>query len=181
MNDARAAARTWATTWQRCWEALDADPIVALYAEDATFSSHPARKAHQGQAGVREYIEGAFGDESEVRAWFGGADRRWRSCRGQLVGRPARGRRRGDAGGHIGAPLRRRWIGGRPVGCLAPGTGSQRAARGLGRLATRQIGKSRHLCCRDPPGCCVDVLHVLSTRATGIVHRVVETRLRAIR
>ena len=71
MTDARAAARTWAATWQQCWEALHADPIVELYAEDATFSSHPFREVGRGRAGVREYVEGAFGDESEVRAWFG--------------------------------------------------------------------------------------------------------------
>jgi ketosteroid isomerase-like protein len=70
MTDTRTAARTWAVTWQRCWEALDADPIVALYAEDATFSSHPGREVQRGRAGVREYVEGAFGDEAEVRTWF---------------------------------------------------------------------------------------------------------------
>ena len=71
MTDVRAAAATWAATWQRCWESLEADPIVALYAEHATFSSHPSRDAHRGRAGVRDYVEGAFADESEVRAWFG--------------------------------------------------------------------------------------------------------------
>jgi len=71
MSDTRTAAANWASTWQRCWEALDADPIVALYADEATFSSHPAREVHRGRAGVREYVEGAFGDESEVRARFG--------------------------------------------------------------------------------------------------------------
>ena len=71
MTNARTAAGTWAATWQRCWESLEADPIVQLYAEDATFSSHPTREVHRGRAGVREYVEGAFGDESEVRAWFG--------------------------------------------------------------------------------------------------------------
>lgn len=71
MTDTRTAAARWASTWQRCWEALDADPIVALYAEDATFSSHPGRDVHRGRAGVRGYVEGAFGDESGVSAWFG--------------------------------------------------------------------------------------------------------------
>jgi ketosteroid isomerase-like protein len=71
MTDTRNAARAWASTWQRCWEALDPDPIVALYADDVTFSSHPGRQVYGGRAGVREYVEGAFGDESEVHAWFG--------------------------------------------------------------------------------------------------------------
>ena len=71
MINVRTAAATWAATWQRGWEALEADPIVALYAEEATFSSHPAREVQRGRAGVRDYVEEAFGDESEVRAWFG--------------------------------------------------------------------------------------------------------------
>lgn len=70
MTDTRSAARTWSDTWQRCWEARDPDPIVALYAEGAAFSSHPFREVIRGRAGVREYVEGAFGDESDVRASF---------------------------------------------------------------------------------------------------------------
>ena len=70
MIDTGTAAAHWASTWQRCWEALDAEPIVALYAEDATFSSQPFREVYRRRAGVREYVEGAFGDESNVRAWF---------------------------------------------------------------------------------------------------------------
>jgi hypothetical protein len=71
MSDAREAAHTWAATWQRCWEALDPGPIVALYAAGATFSSQPFRAVHRRRAGVRAYVEGALADESEVRAWFG--------------------------------------------------------------------------------------------------------------
>jgi ketosteroid isomerase-like protein len=70
MTDTLSAARTWAATWQRCWEALDADPIVELYAEDATFSSHPFREVYHGRDAVRAYVEGAFGDEADVTAWF---------------------------------------------------------------------------------------------------------------
>ena len=71
MTDVRAAAATWARTWQRCWEALEPDPIVVLYAEDAAYSSEPFRDVYRGRAGIREYVEGSFGDESDVRAWFG--------------------------------------------------------------------------------------------------------------
>jgi ketosteroid isomerase-like protein len=65
------AARRWADTWQRCWEAGDVDGIVALYAPDARFSSQPFRKLRTGSAGVRAYVAGAFAEESDVRAWFG--------------------------------------------------------------------------------------------------------------
>ena len=70
MTDTSTAARNWAATWQRCWEALDADPIVELYAEDVTFSSHPFREVSRGREGVRAYVEGAFADEADVAAWF---------------------------------------------------------------------------------------------------------------
>jgi hypothetical protein len=66
----RAAAVNWATTWQRCWEALDAGPIIALYAESATYSSEPFREPYRGRGGARTYVEGAFAEEAEVRAWF---------------------------------------------------------------------------------------------------------------
>ena len=65
------AARRWAETWQRSWEALDAEPIVALYADDCTYVSQPFREPERGRDGARDYVSGAFADESEVRAWFG--------------------------------------------------------------------------------------------------------------
>ena len=70
MSTANAAVH-WATTWRRAWEALDLESIVALYAPAAAFSSQPFRDVYRGRDGVREYVSGAFADESEVRAWFG--------------------------------------------------------------------------------------------------------------
>ena len=67
----REAAQRWATTWQRAWEALDLEAIVALYADDVAFSSQPFREVYRGQAGVRRYVSGALAEESDVRAWFG--------------------------------------------------------------------------------------------------------------
>ncbi|MDQ3448570.1 MAG: nuclear transport factor 2 family protein [Chloroflexota bacterium] len=65
------AAQRWADVWQRSWQTLDAESIVALYAQDATYSSEPYRIPFRGQEGAREYIEGAFAEETDVRAWFG--------------------------------------------------------------------------------------------------------------
>lgn len=70
-TDARAAAVRWGRTWQRAWEALDVEAVVALYAADAIFSSHPFRAPYRGRDGVREYVTGAFAEEQDVRAWFG--------------------------------------------------------------------------------------------------------------
>lgn len=64
------AARRWAETWQRCWEALDAEPIIALYAEDSVFSSEPFREPYRGREGVRAYVERVFAEEESPRARF---------------------------------------------------------------------------------------------------------------
>ena len=69
--DTRAAAARWADTWRRAWEALDVDPIAALYADDARLTTQPFRDVDLGRTGVTEYVTGAFAEEREVRAWFG--------------------------------------------------------------------------------------------------------------
>ncbi len=70
MTDIRAAAARWARTWTEAWEALEVEPIVALYAPDATFSTEPFREAFRGPAGVREYVTRAFGEEESPRVWI---------------------------------------------------------------------------------------------------------------
>ncbi len=69
--DAADAARRWVSVWQRAWEAKDVRAIVALYAPNARHWSSPFRQPGIGPAGVQAYVQGAFDDESEVRAWFG--------------------------------------------------------------------------------------------------------------
>jgi SnoaL-like domain len=71
VTDAADAARLWAATWQRCWEAGDPEPILALYAPEATFWSQPFREPDRGRTGLRRYVERAFASESGVRARFG--------------------------------------------------------------------------------------------------------------
>ena len=68
---AAAAARRWAETWQRAWEALDADAVVALYAPDAVVTTQPFRESERGIDAIRGYIAGAFAEETAVRAWVG--------------------------------------------------------------------------------------------------------------
>jgi hypothetical protein len=67
MSDIRAAAARWAQAWKDGWEALDPEPIVALYAPDAVFSSEPFRESYRGPSGVRSYVERVFGEEDDVR------------------------------------------------------------------------------------------------------------------
>ncbi len=65
-GDSRAAAGRWVATWVSAWQSHDADAVVALYAEDCVHRSAPFRSAHRGRAGVREYLVGAFAEESAV-------------------------------------------------------------------------------------------------------------------
>jgi nuclear transport factor 2 (NTF2) superfamily protein len=65
--DVEAAARAWATGWERAWRARDADAVAALYAADAVFRSHPFRAPHLGRSGASEYAAWAFAEEDAVR------------------------------------------------------------------------------------------------------------------
>jgi len=69
-TDATAAAERWARTWHDAWEALDPEPIVALYAENAVFSSQPFRTPYRGREGVRDYVTAAFATEAAPRVWM---------------------------------------------------------------------------------------------------------------
>ena len=70
MSDARAAARRWAAAWSSGWAALDPEPILACYAEDAVLSTQPFREPYRGREGVREYVTRVFGEEEEPRVRF---------------------------------------------------------------------------------------------------------------
>lgn len=70
-TDSTDAARRWAEVWQSAWEARDTEAILALYHPDAVFSTQPFRTPYLGQAGVREYVDQAFAEEENVRAWVG--------------------------------------------------------------------------------------------------------------
>ncbi len=69
--DTKAAAQRWANVWQSAWEAGGLEAIVALYADDAVFSSEPYRAPFRGRDGVRTYVAVAFAEEDDVRARFG--------------------------------------------------------------------------------------------------------------
>jgi hypothetical protein len=63
------AARRWGRTWERAWAEGDVDAIVALYAPDAVYRSHPHRDPEIG--GALGYVSRVFGEESNVQCWFG--------------------------------------------------------------------------------------------------------------
>jgi hypothetical protein len=65
--DTREAARRWAETWRRGWEALDPDEISELYADECLFLSHPFRK-HEPPS---EYVRRALAEAEWAEPWFG--------------------------------------------------------------------------------------------------------------
>ena len=65
------AARRWAEAWKRGWEALDPEPVVALYAPDAVHWTAPFRDPGRGRDAIRSYVERAFAEEEDPRVWIG--------------------------------------------------------------------------------------------------------------
>jgi hypothetical protein len=65
--DAREAAERWRGVWARGWRAGEAEEILALYAEDAYFQSHPFREPQA----PRDYILWALGEEDSAECEFG--------------------------------------------------------------------------------------------------------------
>ena len=61
------AARRWIDGWLRGWRALDPEPVVALYADDCLFLSHPFRRHER----PRDYVVRALGEEEWAEPWFG--------------------------------------------------------------------------------------------------------------
>jgi hypothetical protein len=61
------AVRRWIDRWLNGWRALDPEPIVALYAEDCFFLSHPFRE-HEPP---NDFVLRAFSEEELAEPWFG--------------------------------------------------------------------------------------------------------------
>jgi hypothetical protein len=69
--DVKAAARRWATTWEREWPVKDVEAITALYAEDAAYRALAFREPDRGLEGVRGYLQRNFELEDAVDCSFG--------------------------------------------------------------------------------------------------------------
>ncbi len=61
---------TWSRGWATAWATHDEQLVGSLYAEGATFRSHPHRDVRVGAEGAAAYASWAFEDEAEVRCWF---------------------------------------------------------------------------------------------------------------
>ena len=64
--DTREAAERWRRTWARGWHGHEAEPILALYAEDALFQSHPFRDPQA----PRDYVEPTLAAEAWAECEF---------------------------------------------------------------------------------------------------------------
>ena len=65
-----AAATAWVEAWLHAWPTKDAEPLAALYADDAVFLSHPFREPRVGPEGPREYVRWATEDQAAVECAF---------------------------------------------------------------------------------------------------------------
>jgi len=61
----------WIEAYGRAWRERDADRVVGLFTEDASYNSHPFRDPHVGSAGVRAYWTKATRDQRDLELRFG--------------------------------------------------------------------------------------------------------------
>lgn len=69
MN-AEASSRRWAQVWARAWPEREAEPIIALYADDAAYRALAFREPDRGLSGVGSYLARNFAVESEIECSF---------------------------------------------------------------------------------------------------------------
>ena len=67
--ETEVAAARWAETWQRAWQARDAEAIELLYAPNASYRSSALADPEPG--GVTAYLARQFAAEQDVRCRFG--------------------------------------------------------------------------------------------------------------
>ncbi len=71
MPSTKLVANRWVRNYARAWREKDAKAIASLFAEDATYHSHPFRPGHQGRKGVLEYTLGALDVQEVYEVRFG--------------------------------------------------------------------------------------------------------------
>jgi uncharacterized protein (TIGR02246 family) len=69
MPSVRLVVNRWIRSYTKAWLKKDAKSIASLFAEDATYHSHPFRTVNQGRKSILEYTLGALdvGQVYEVR------------------------------------------------------------------------------------------------------------------
>jgi len=69
MTSTKLAVNKWIRNYSKAWLKKDAKAIASLFAEDATYQSHPFRPTNQGRKSILDYTLGALdvGEIHEVR------------------------------------------------------------------------------------------------------------------
>jgi hypothetical protein len=69
MAGTRLIVSRWIRNYTKAWLKKDAKAIASLFAEDATYHSHPFRQVNQGRKSILDYTVGALdvGQVYEVR------------------------------------------------------------------------------------------------------------------
>ena len=71
MSGIRESARHWARVWELGWNDHWVEPIVALYAPDATCVIEPFTSTYRGTDQIEGWLRRVFAEESDVTAHFG--------------------------------------------------------------------------------------------------------------
>ena len=61
----------WIEGYRRAWEEADAELVLTLFTEDASYRSSPFREPGLGHAGIRAYWEDATASQSAVAVQMG--------------------------------------------------------------------------------------------------------------
>jgi ketosteroid isomerase-like protein len=61
----------WVEAYRTAWEAGDADGVLELFTEDASYRSNPMRDPHQGHEGIRKYWQTATGTQEQTKVQMG--------------------------------------------------------------------------------------------------------------
>ena len=61
----------WIEAYGRAWETADADLVLTLFTEDASYRSNPFEEPHLGHAGIRAYWESVTSHQRDARVRMG--------------------------------------------------------------------------------------------------------------
>jgi uncharacterized protein (TIGR02246 family) len=61
----------WIEGYRRAWEAGDAELVLRLFTEDASYRSNPFEEPHVGHDGIRAYWEGVTSQQRDARVSMG--------------------------------------------------------------------------------------------------------------
>lgn len=61
----------WIEAYGRAWETADADLVLTLFTEDASYRSNPFEEPHLGHDGIRAYWEGVTARQRDARVLMG--------------------------------------------------------------------------------------------------------------